>query len=87
VIEKHIKQELPFIATENILMAVVKAGGNRQVNGFSGLSLTSWKLSPKTGRSSNYRSYGFSLYASCILFLDLKVSGEHPFSFFYQPKL
>ncbi|XP_064621752.1 adenylosuccinate lyase-like [Lineus longissimus] len=30
VIQKHIKQELPFIATENILMAVVKAGGNRQ---------------------------------------------------------
>ncbi|XP_074647137.1 adenylosuccinate lyase-like [Tubulanus polymorphus] len=31
VIEKHIRQELPFMATENILMAVVKAGGNRQV--------------------------------------------------------
>lgn len=30
VIEKHISQELPFMASENILMAVVKAGGNRQ---------------------------------------------------------
>lgn len=31
VIERHIRQELPFMATENIIMAVVKAGGNRQV--------------------------------------------------------
>ncbi|CAF3302589.1 unnamed protein product [Rotaria socialis] len=30
VIEKHIKQELPFMATENIIMAMVSAGGNRQ---------------------------------------------------------
>ncbi|MBE7085468.1 MAG: adenylosuccinate lyase [Clostridiales bacterium] len=31
VIEKHIRAELPFMATENIIMACVKAGGNRQV--------------------------------------------------------
>jgi hypothetical protein len=31
VIEKHIAAELPFMATENILMACVKAGGDRQV--------------------------------------------------------
>lgn len=31
VIEKHIDQELPFMATENIIMAMVKAGGDRQV--------------------------------------------------------
>ncbi|MBO5327757.1 MAG: adenylosuccinate lyase [Clostridia bacterium] len=30
VIEKHIKAELPFMATENIMMECVKAGGNRQ---------------------------------------------------------
>ena len=30
VIEKHINAELPFMATENILMECVKAGGNRQ---------------------------------------------------------
>uniref|UniRef100_A0A671PPR1 Adenylosuccinate lyase n=1 Tax=Sinocyclocheilus anshuiensis TaxID=1608454 RepID=A0A671PPR1_9TELE len=30
VIERHIRHELPFMATENIIMAVVKAGGNRQ---------------------------------------------------------
>uniref|UniRef100_A0A8C3WUL5 Adenylosuccinate lyase n=1 Tax=Catagonus wagneri TaxID=51154 RepID=A0A8C3WUL5_9CETA len=30
VIERHIQQELPFMATENIIMAMVKAGGNRQ---------------------------------------------------------
>ncbi|MFI3251334.1 MAG: lyase family protein, partial [Eubacteriales bacterium] len=30
VIEKHIKEELPFMASENILMEAVKRGGNRQ---------------------------------------------------------
>ncbi|MBQ7679831.1 MAG: adenylosuccinate lyase [Butyrivibrio sp.] len=30
VIEKHLMAELPFMATENILMDAVKAGGNRQ---------------------------------------------------------
>jgi len=30
VIEAHVEAELPFMATENILMAAVKAGGNRQ---------------------------------------------------------
>lgn len=31
VIERHIKEELPFMCTENIIMAMVKAGGDRQV--------------------------------------------------------
>merc|ERR1719402_71401 len=30
VINKHIEEELPFMATENIIMAVVQAGGSRQ---------------------------------------------------------
>lgn len=30
IIEKHIHEELPFMATENILMAAVKKGGDRQ---------------------------------------------------------
>ncbi|MDE6273534.1 MAG: adenylosuccinate lyase, partial [Clostridiales bacterium] len=30
VIAKHVNAELPFMATENILMECVKAGGNRQ---------------------------------------------------------
>uniref|UniRef100_A0A3B3RZ92 Adenylosuccinate lyase n=1 Tax=Paramormyrops kingsleyae TaxID=1676925 RepID=A0A3B3RZ92_9TELE len=30
VIERHIRHELPFMATENLIMAMVKAGGNRQ---------------------------------------------------------
>jgi len=30
VIGRHVAQELPFMASENILMALVKAGGNRQ---------------------------------------------------------
>ena len=32
VIERRISQELPFMATENIIMAMVKSGGDRQVN-------------------------------------------------------
>ncbi len=31
VIEKHVRAELPFMATENIIMAGVKRGGDRQV--------------------------------------------------------
>lgn len=31
VIERHIRQELPFMCAENIIMAMVKAGGDRQV--------------------------------------------------------
>ena len=30
VIARRIAQELPFMATENIIMAIVKAGGDRQ---------------------------------------------------------
>lgn len=30
VIERHVMEELPFMATENIMMAAVKNGGNRQ---------------------------------------------------------
>lgn len=31
VIERHIAQELPFMAAENVIMAMVKAGGDRQI--------------------------------------------------------
>lgn len=31
VIERHIAQELPFLSTENVIMAMVKAGGDRQI--------------------------------------------------------
>ncbi len=31
VIERYIQQELPFMATENVIVAMVKAGGDRQV--------------------------------------------------------
>ena len=34
VIERHIREELPFMCTENIIMAMVKAGGDRQVCSF-----------------------------------------------------
>ena len=33
MIEKHLNDELPFMATENIMMDAVKRGGNRQVEG------------------------------------------------------
>ena len=35
VIDRHIRQELPFMASENIIMEMVKAGGNRQVCGYN----------------------------------------------------
>ena len=35
VIAKHIAEELPFLATENIIMSMVKKGGNRQVGSAS----------------------------------------------------
>ena len=35
VIERHMNQELPFMASENIIMAMVKAGGNRQVRSYN----------------------------------------------------
>jgi adenylosuccinate lyase len=31
VIDRHVRQELPFMATEALLMAAVKAGGDRQL--------------------------------------------------------
>ena len=31
VIEKHVREELPFMASENIMMDAVKRGGDRQV--------------------------------------------------------
>lgn len=31
VIARHVAQELPFMSTENMIMAMVKAGGDRQV--------------------------------------------------------
>ncbi|GJQ81808.1 hypothetical protein Trydic_g349 [Trypoxylus dichotomus] len=31
VIERHIRQELPFMSTENLIMAMVKKGGDRQI--------------------------------------------------------
>ncbi|MDA7950419.1 MAG: lyase family protein, partial [Pirellulaceae bacterium] len=30
VVQKHLEEKLPFMATENIMMAAVEAGGNRQ---------------------------------------------------------
>lgn len=30
VIERHVRQELPFMATENIIVAMVKKNGDRQ---------------------------------------------------------
>ena len=37
VIARHVAQELPFMSAENIIMAMVKAGGDRQVRKISAL--------------------------------------------------
>lgn len=55
VIERRIRQELPFMATENIIMAMVKAGGNRQVQMQSKIPLfTAWHLSPEKPKLSGF---------------------------------
>jgi adenylosuccinate lyase len=37
VIRRHVAQELPFMATENIIMAMVRAGADRQVHKINSL--------------------------------------------------
>jgi len=39
VIAKHVAQELPFMSAENIIMAMVKAGGDRQVRNWCSLDI------------------------------------------------
>ena len=60
VIAKHIKQELPFMTAENVIMAVVKRGGNRQVRktSYGKFNLTSSKI--RRGKDKNM-SLDFSL--------------------------
>lgn len=55
VIEKHVKEELPFMATENIIMEGVKCGGDRQVL-HEGIRVNSMKASErvkKYGKDNN----------------------------------
>ena len=53
VIQRHIDQELPFMATENIIMAVVKAGGNRQVGRYISV-LVPTHISLSQGRRQSF---------------------------------
>ncbi len=55
VIEKHIAAELPFMATENIMMECVKAGGNRQElhERIRVLSMEAGKNVKENGRENN----------------------------------
>ena len=55
VIAKHIAAELPFMATENIIMECVKAGGNRQVlhEGIRVLSMQAAENVKKRGLDNN----------------------------------
>ncbi len=55
VIEKHLMAELPFMATENIMMDAVKAGGNRQElhEEIRGLSMKAGENVKKYGRENN----------------------------------
>lgn len=55
VIEKHVNEELPFMATENIIMECVKAGGDRQVL-HEGIRINSMKAADnvkKFGKQNN----------------------------------
>ena len=55
VIEKHVIEELPFMATENIIMECVKAGGDRQVL-HEGIRINSMKAADnvkKFGKQNN----------------------------------
>lgn len=55
VIEKRLKAELPFIATENIMMAAVKAGGDRQAihERIRKLSIEAGRQIKKEGKDNN----------------------------------
>lgn len=55
VIEKHLMSELPFMATENILMNAVKKGGNRQElhERIRKLSMEAGKMVKEEGKENN----------------------------------
>ena len=55
VIEKHLRAELPFMATENIMMDAVKAGGDRQElhEGIRELSMEAAKTVKAEGKDNN----------------------------------
>ncbi len=55
VIEKHLREELPFMATENIMMDAVKAGGDRQEahERIRELSMQAGRRVKEEGRSNN----------------------------------
>jgi adenylosuccinate lyase len=55
VIEKHILEELPFMASENIMMDAVKRGGNRQElhERIRELSLEAGRNVKELGKSNN----------------------------------
>ena len=55
VIEKHLRSELPFMATENIMMDAVKAGGDRQElhEKIRTLSMEAGKMVKEEGKENN----------------------------------
>ena len=55
VIAKHVKEELPFMATENVIMECVKAGGDRQVlhEGIRTNSMVAAENVKRFGRENN----------------------------------
>ena len=55
VIEKHLRSELPFMATENIMMDAVKAGGDRQElhEKIHTLSMEAGKTVKEEGKENN----------------------------------
>lgn len=70
VIEKHVKEELPFMATENIIMECVKAGGDRQIlhEGIRVHSMEAGENVKKYGKENNL----IALIANDPLFAAVK---------------
>ena len=55
VIDRHLRAELPFMATENIMMDAVKAGGDRQEmhEKIRTLSMEAGRVVKEEGRDNN----------------------------------
>lgn len=65
VIARHVTQELPFMSAENVIMAMVKAGGDRQVRKFfQYLHLYRYEISCNYIRFINMRISQYKLWTT-----------------------
>ncbi len=76
VIEKHLMAELPFMATENIMMDAVKAGGDRQElhEKIRELSMEAGRNVKEEGRENNLLELIAADPSFCMSLEDLKAS-------------